>query len=206
MMNINTAAIVLLAAVVALAAWWLLRRRGGTRREALTRPIKPPRELYTQVGVSRTYKQAVVPRPSQDSPLSALLARAVDVAVPMPSSGEAVPHDQQEVKALFTKVLDRVNAKNPGLAIALVSVDNVRKTVDQYKSIRYEAELTVYAKARNITSKVAAAADLASDGTLFVRALKVHGAERDDADAQVKPSNGIGTEEQYAAFEPAVKY
>lgn len=191
--------LLLVLAVLALGlAYWY--RVGG---RTAPRPYVRKQEPYTQVGVSRTYKQAVIPVPDERSPLSPALARVVDPVVPMPTAGEALPYDHEEVRSLFEGVVARVNAKTPGLGLALVSFENVRKTVDQYKAIKYEADLTVYAKARNITSKVVAAVDVTAKGMIYVRTLKVPGAAKDTG---VVASNGPGTEEQYAAFEPAVKY
>lgn len=162
---------------------------------------------YTQVGVSRTYVQPALPGPGDNSPLTPLLAKAVDRVVPVGSPGEAVPFDEAEVKRVMQGAVDRVNAGAPGLDLVLVAVDNARKSVDRYKTLKYEADIGVYSKTRNISSKVAAAVDVSSaaGGKTYIRTLRVHGAAKDDA-SPVAPSNGIGKLEQYAAFEPALKY
>lgn len=197
----------ILLALVAVAAWILWRHRRTAARQPQPAPSRPRggrrRERYTQVGVSRTYLQRTVPKPGDNSPLTPWLAKAIDPAVPAPASGEAVPYDDEEIRAMLLGVLRRVNARSD-LELSLVSFDSVTKTVDQFKTLRYETNANVYSKTKALASKVLVAVDVTADGKTYVRDLRVHGAAKDAGGAA--PSNGIGFEERYAAFEPAVKY
>jgi hypothetical protein len=156
-------------------------------------------------GVVRDYKHAAVPKPGRGSPLAPALARAVDAAGSLPpmAPGDTMPHDSQEVKEMLAHVVRRINVRQPALALELVSFDNVVKTVDGYKTIRYVADANVYAKTKNVASKITVAVDLTATGKMYIRDLAVHGATKDTA--WVTPSNGPGTEERYASFEPALR-
>jgi len=131
------------------------------------------------------------------------LARAIDLAVPAPSPGEAVPYDTQEVKDVINTVLARVNGRS-GLDLVLVSMDAVHKTVDRFKTLSYSADVVVYSKAKALGAKLTAAVDVTSRGTLYVKVLRVHGSARDSSGAT--PANADGGLEQYAPFTPAIRY
>lgn len=195
--------LVLLAA--AAAAYYYLYYKKKTVVAVTSSP--PPPEKYTQIGVSRRHVLPEVPKPPVDnSPLTPHLLKAVDPAVPAPAAGEAVPHDEQEVRRLMAGVLQRVNDKSPGLQLHLVAVDSVRKSVDRFKTLKYEAHLDVYSKSKNIAAKLVAAVDLTAGGKMYVRELRVHGGAARDDKSGAAPSNGVGFEEKYAAFQPAVRY
>lgn len=195
------AALVMLAVGVALWALWAARNRSAAPRPAAPRPRKERRkERYTQGGLGHN----PATRPSADnSPLTPALSKAIDRAVPAPAAGEAVPHDEQEVRGVMEAVLRRVNAKSD-LQLALVSVESVRKTVDQYKTLRYEGDINVYSRSKAMASKLMAYVDVTADGKTYVRDLRVHGAAKHAGGAAA--SNGVGFEEKYAEFEPAVRY
>lgn len=196
-----TVLLLVLAAVAVGALVWAYRRR--PRPAAAT---TKPKEAYTQVGVPRTYAQNPLPLPGDASPLTPLLRKAIDAAVPMSAAAEALPHDVTEVRGVLERVVARVNAATPGLELALVKFDNVRKGMDTYKNLKYEADADVFSKARGFGSRLAVAADVTPDGTLYVRTLKVHGAQHDDG-AGAQPFDGnLAAQEQYAAFEPAVRF
>lgn len=180
-------------------------RRGDTRSVVL--PPRAPTEGYSSfVGASRTYAQPAVPKPGDLSPLTPALLKAVDSLVPARNgTGEALPFDDTEVRHLMQRVLERVNRGAPELDLQLVEVSNVRKAVDSYKTLLYEADLDVYSKGRAFGSRVAAQVDVDSKGKVFVRALKVHQATA-EAGRGVSPSNGPGFEEAYARFDPVAKY
>lgn len=196
--------VLLLAALVAVVV--LLARR-HRRAAAAPKPFADAaKETYTQVGVSRRYAQNPLPLPGDASPLTPLLRKAIDPAVPMSAAAEALPHDATEVRGVLERVLARVNAATPGLNLALVKFDNVRKGMDTYKNLKYEADMDVYSKARGFGSKVAAAADVTPGGTLYVRSLKVHAAQHDDGTGAQPFDGALAAQEHYAAFEPAVRY
>lgn len=196
--------LVLVALAAVVAYLWFTRWNGHMtatrRRPAATEP-------YTQiVGVPRTYAQDPLPLPNDASPLTPLLRKVVDAAVPMAApTATALPHDQTEVKSVLERVVQRVNAATPGLDLALVSFDNVRKAIDTYKNLKYEADMDVFSKRRGFGSKVAAAVDITADGKQYVRTLKVHGAQRDDGTGAMPFDDNLARQE-YAAFEPAVRY
>ncbi len=181
---------------VGVAVFLLWADRG---RRAVPVPAAAPRrkERYTQ----RLDRNP--PPPEDSSPLTPALSRAVDRVVPAPSAGEAVPHDDGEVRGLMQGVLARVNDRSD-LQLTLVSVDSVRKTVDRFKTLKYEANVNVYSKSKSMASKLAASVDVTSGGRTYVRELRVQGAAKDVGGAAA--SNGIGFEETYAKFEPALRY
>lgn len=171
--------------VAAVAALW----RGGRG------PRPPAAAAFTQ-----TRPPAPEPKaPEAAHPLGAALAKAVDLAVPAPTPGEAVPFEDREVKDVVNAVLGRVNARS-GLDLVLVSVDSVHKTVDRDKTLSYAADALVFSKAKAMGAKVTVAADVTARDTLYVRTLRVHGSARDSGGAA--PANAPGA--RYAAFEPAV--
>lgn len=156
-------------------------------------------------GVERDYKHASLPKPGRGSPLAPALAKATDAAASLPSMapGDTLPHDAREVQGVLAQVLRRINVRTPSLRLELVSFDNVTKTVDGYKTIRYVMDANVYSRTRNVASKITAAVDVTSSGKMYVRDLAVHGADRDTV--WVAPSNGPGTEEPHAPFEPVLR-
>lgn len=201
----NVAVAVLLVAAMTLAlAWWSKRTIPATRQRRCSERYSP------FVGVSRTYKQRRVAVPQElatdVSPLSPWLARAVDVSKEReePTAGEAVPYDAEEVKDVMRGVVERINRRSP-LDLSLLSVDGVRKTVDRYKNLRYEASLTAYSKTKNVGSKLGVVVEVTPDGRELVKSLRVQNAARDNSSG-ISACNDIGTEEKYAAFQPAVKY
>ena len=182
-------------------AVWILWYGRNARRVPRPAPAPKPRgrrrERYTQAGVR------AVPKPGDNSPLTPALSKAIDRAVPAPTAGEAVPHDEREVRGVMEGVLRRVN-NTSDMQLALVSVDSVLKTVDRFKTLRYEANINVYSKSKSMASKLAASVDVTASGKTYVRELRVHGAAKDVGGAAA--SNGVGFEEKYAEFEPAVRY
>lgn len=196
--------VVLLVVLCALcAALWMFRS---------PRPAPPPpaarKEPYTQIAVSRNYLQHTIPRPGDNSPLTPWLSRVIDArGAEAPTAGESVPFDEQEVKLIMNEVLHRVNAVSQ-LQLALVSTDSVRKTVDRFKTLRYEANINVYSKTKAMAAKLLAVVEVLANGDTLVRELRVHGAAKDtgfSGAGAAAPSNGAGSEEKYAAFEPAIR-
>jgi hypothetical protein len=181
----------LLALAAVLALTW--RRTDRLEARAPAAPAAP---------VERTYA-VQPPAPGAGSPLAGVLALAVDPAVPPPSPGEEVPHDDEEARAILEAVLRRVNGLAP-VNLGLVDVESVQKTVDGYKTLRYEIVAGVYSRSRNVAAKVQASVDVTAEGTMYVRKLAARGAEDDPS--EVAPSNGVGGLERYAPFEPALVY
>lgn len=194
--------LVLVAAVLVGLVMW-----GGQaprRRKVL-------KDTYTShLGVDRTYvlkdNQATqATKPIQDtSPLTPYLQRVLDSAVPASAAGESVPYTEDEVRALLLRVVQRINARTPDLQLVLVGFDNVTKTVDAYKTLRYEADVQVHSSAKMYSSRLTAGVDVGSDGKEYIRELRVHSAMKDTS--AIKGSNAIGSHDNYAVFEPVVVY
>lgn len=194
----------LAAGAVAYGAWHYHQTKPAAARLG---PVPTQTERYTQVGVNRTYLLPTLPKPSDNSPLAPSLAKAVDPLVPQQGgSVEAVAHADQEIKNVVQGVVHRVNIRSPDLGLTVVDITNVRKTVDSYKTIRYEADVGVHSTTKAYSSKIGVAVDMTAEGRTYIRGLKVHNAAKDNKAGGAAPSNGIGFEERYAAFEPAVRY
>jgi hypothetical protein len=197
------AAAALLAAAAAYTRGWRpaeaysshLKASGTYRRKA-------PRPAATAAAAGP--KSAAGPRSA--SPLSPYLAKALDGMVPAATAAESVPYTDDEVRGLLTRVVGRVNARSPGLDLFLVSFDNVKKTIDAYKTLRYEADVQVHSKARMYSSRLTAVVDVSSAGREYVRDLRVHAAALPGA-ADVRAASEVAAaSDAYATFEPAVRY
>lgn len=138
------------------------------------------------------------------SPLTPYLDRAVDTSLPADTAGEGVAFDRNEVKMVLQRVVQRINARSPGIELSLVSFDNVRKVVDVYKTLKYEADMQVHSTTKNFSSRVTARVDVSSDGKEYVRSLAVHNAKVDAGGPRPATDPSVGAHERYAAFEPAV--
>lgn len=196
--------LVVLAAAMVLTLFMRVRRRHHMRRRAGAYSVETyaqePR-VYRQEPVDRTYKLSVVPRPPiQNGPLAPYLSSAIDTSLPTVAPGESMVHSKEEVKGVLQRVVDRINNLNPGLHLVIVYFDNVQKTVDAYKTTRYEADVQVHSVAKAFSSRVTVTAELAASGRLFVRSLGLHNS-RPDA-STVAAASGFG--EQYAEFVPAL--
>ena len=163
----------------------------------------------TAAGHEGRYMLPSVPRPGDPAPLAMPLAKAVDAgARGPPATAVDAPFTADEVRAVLATVVDRINARTPGLALALVSFDNVRKSVDAYKTVAYSADAMLHSPsqgARGVTSKVTVAVDVDSRGTHVVRGLSVHNAGAVDP-ASPAPAGPLAALETHARFEPAVRY
>lgn len=194
----------LAAGAVAYGAWHYHQTKQPQARMV---PVPTQTERYTQVGVNRTYLQPTLPKPADNSPLAPSLAKAVDPLVPQQGgSTEALPHADQEIKNVVQGVIHRVNVRSPNLGLTVVDITNVRKTVDSYKTIRYEADVGVHSTTKAYSSKIGIAVDMTAEGRTYIRAAKVHNAAKDNKIGGAAPSNGVGFEEKYATFEPAVRF
>lgn len=174
----------------------LMRRLPASREEfaTATRPVNDaPRKL------------AYMPTPKERSPLAAHLAKAVDTGIPAASiaGGEDVPFSNDEVRGVLRRVIDRVNALNRGLDLALISFDNVHKTVDAYKTLKYEADAQVHSVSRMYSSRFTAEVDISPKNAMYIRALTVHNSAVDTSDVAAGTVS-LGEHERYAPFEPAV--
>lgn len=150
---------------------------------------------------------AHVPLPGDRSPLAPHLARAVDVGAPAASTagGEDVPFSNDEVREVLRRVVARINGVNKGLDLALVSFDNVRKTVDAYKTLRYEADAQVHSVAQMYSSRFTATVDITSSNAMYIRGLSVHSAAKDTSGVAAGTA-ALAAHERYAPFEPAVAW
>lgn len=191
--------------LLTLAALLLIRHLVARCRRARPAPAPPSRggrraerfELPLPEAESRT-----APRPGQaGNAMAAALRRAVDDAVPPPAPGEVVPHDDGEIKELMDAVLRKVNAGPEDLRLSLVSYEDVRKTVDRSRTIRYELTANVYSRQRTMSSVIAASVDVAADGVMYVRSLRP--LVQPDAGGPA-PSNADGFQGSFVAFQPAV--
>lgn len=197
-------------ALVALSWAALALSRGILARRGAARGGAPAKEGYVPQGIDFDRvdtKVAVLPTPGSQasvSPLAPFLDRAVDAAVPAVGAGQSVPHDADEVKGVLARVVNRINARSPGLDLVLVSFDNVKKTIDAYKNLRYEADMQVHTVRRGYSSRVSAAVDVSPGGKEYVRSLKVHNAAPDAAGPRAAADPHIASHERYATFEPAV--
>lgn len=185
--------VLFVALTLALAALALWRRLA--RRAAPAPAPAAPRERFVPRG------PGTAPRPGDAGPFADALRRAVDPVVPPPVPGEAVQHDDAEVKGVLEAVLRRVNAGGRA-DLRLVSFEGVRKSVDRFKTVRYEVTMHAYSRARTTALAVDVEADVSAENTMYVRSLKTRGGAKDAGGAA--PSNGIGFEDRFAAFEPAV--
>jgi hypothetical protein len=207
-MTTTTWLLILLALVLLLAAAVV----GGHIDRWAPRGPSPtegrPTGYSSHLGASRTYVLKDVPVPADlrenASPLTEYLADLVDRSLPASAAGQHVPHDAQEIRGLLVRVVGRINARHPGLRLSLVSFDNVKKTLDAYKTLRYDADVHVHSAAKAFSSRLTVGVDVTPDGKEFIRALRVHGAAKDESD--VRGSGGVDTHDAYAPFEPAVRY
>lgn len=204
----------LLWLLVAAAAVWLLVR---LVRRSRGHPRDWRREAYTPVNlpvVSGRHTLDKVPRPAlpsqapgdlNRSPLAPYLAKALDeVPVDAAAPGQDSPWTYDEVRALATRLVARVNSRNPGLNLALVSFDAVTKTVDAAKTLRYQFDAQVHAPGQNLSGRVTVKAVVTPDNREFIRDIAVHGARADTTN--IMGSAGIDGHVEYAKYEPVVSY
>jgi hypothetical protein len=195
---------VLVVALAAAAVWWWRGRRPAAAKPAA--PSPPARENYTMTTPSPPtgYALGGVPAPSSGSPLAPALAKALDALGPLDAGngGESVPFTDDEIRGVLTRVVTRINARSQ-LDLILVSFDGVKKRVDAYKTLHYEAQATVHSPSKAYSSKVSVGVDVGADGRELVRMLRVHGAEKDTSPLGTA---SVGEHDRYATFEPAVRY
>lgn len=199
----RTAFLIVLMAIVAMTVISHMRRRRSSRPP-------PPKERYAQetsrvrasAGAARTYAVPHVPAPpTENSPLAPYLAAAVDGTVPTEAPGESVPFSKDEVRDLLNRVVSKINGLHPGLDLALVHFENVRKVVDAYKTVRYEADVQVHSVPRMFSSRMTVKAEVSAAGRLYVRSLGVHNARPDTS-----PVGAGDFGQLYAEFEPAIRF
>lgn len=187
------AIVLLMLAVLAVKTW---RSPGdGARGEAYT----------AIVGVKRRYAQKRVPNPALNDgrgPLAPYLAGVLDPTLPPSAPGEGVPWTNDELREVADHVVGRINAQNPALRLQVVSLDNVKKTVDAYKTLHYEADVQVHSVTRMFSSRLTIKVDMSSGGRLYVRAVSTHNAEPDTSG--ILPILGGVSGETYAKFQPAI--
>lgn len=171
-------------------------------------PSRGTKETYTQIGVNRTYK---VPSDVQvpdgtpvKSPLAKHLTGVADASTPPMAPGEPMAWSKAEIERVADRVVARINAKSPGLGLVLVSFDNVKKTVDAYKTVRYEVDVQVHSMTKMYSSRLTAKVDVSSSGKEYLREVSLHNARLDDS--KIESVSSISGLETYAAFEPAVRY
>ena len=200
--------LLLLAALALLAAkrhrrrHWMRRRRVRCAR----------REDFTTIdpGVNAAYKLAEAPRlPSpldqNRSPLAPYLARALDRGAPPDAQGgQDSPWTYDEVRGLASRVVARINARNPGLDLALVSFDGVSKTVDAGKTLRYQFDAQLHSARQRLSGRVTVKAVATPDNKEFIRDIAVHGAKADFS--TIQGSGGIAGHVEYAAYQPVATY
>lgn len=138
---------------------------------------------------------------TRGDPLSTAMSRVIEPAAAVAAPGEEVPYDKEEVHNLMGIVVGRINERDPELELHLITVDAIRKTVDPYKTLNYEADITVYSKGRNVTSRVAVAVSVALSGRVVVRRLAMQSAAKDTSTLMA-----ASDAEPYASFEPALAY
>lgn len=161
-------------------------------------PCASPKEVFVP-----RYHHDTIPRPGDGSPLSQAFEAVVEPVPPGPPlSGQPFPYTEAEVSRVVDVVARRVNAHDPGLKVSVLSVDAVRKTVDAYKTARYEAVLSIYSKGRNVASKASVVVDLAPGGSVHIRALRVHAAAAPD-NAGALPFEGAPS---FSSFDPVLRY
>lgn len=191
---------------------WLYR----TYREPYE-PSASPSELLKVVPATPAAPVSPTPVPvaptpmpvptTRGDPLSTAMSRVIEpaAAAAAPGTGlapgEEVPYDKEEVHNLMGIVVGRINERDPELELHLITVDAIRKTVDPYKTLNYEADMTVYSKGRNVTSRVAVAVSVALSGRVVVRRLAMQSAAKDTSTLMA-----ASDAEPYAAFEPALAY
>lgn len=164
-------------------------------------------EAYTSiVGVKRRYAQKRVPNPAltdgRGGPLAPYLSAVLDPTLPPSAPGEGVPWSNDEMREVADHVVGRINAQNPALRLQVVALDNVKKTVDAYKTLHYEADVQVHSVTRMFSSRLTIKVDLSSGGRLYVRGVSAHNAERDTSG--ILPILGGASGETYATFQPAI--
>ena len=188
---------VLLLAALAFAVRYVLPSRRGRRSQP-----GPAGPAAAVAEATETFESPAPPHAG--SPLAPYLDRAVDASLPPDAAGESVAFARDEVKAVLQRVVQRINARSPGLELTLVSFDNVKKVVDVYKTLKYEADVQVHSVAKSFSSRITARVDVASDGKEYVRSLAVHNATVDAGGPRPASDPAVGSHERYAAFEPAV--
>lgn len=198
--------LLLVTALVLLAANRRHRRRHRTRRtrmEAFT-PIDP--------GANATYMLPQVPKPpppmsldQNRSPLTPYLTRALDRDAPAEGGQtQDSPWTYDEVRGLASRVVARVNARNPGFDLALVSFDGVSKTVDAGKTLRYQFDAQVHSARQRLSGRVTVKVVATPDDKEFIRDIAVHGAKADFS--TIQGSAGLAGHVEYAAYQPVATY
>lgn len=163
-------------------------------------------ERYTPIlkDVTRRYAQPRVPNPaaSPQSPLAPYLSGVVDATLPPFAAGEGVPWTLEEVREVMEGVVNRINTQNQALRLEVVSLDNITKTVDAYKTLHYEADVQVHSVTRMFSSRMTIKVDTTPNGKVFVRSVDIHNASKDTSG--ILPALDGARGETYASFKSAV--
>lgn len=192
--------LLLAAAAIAASAPPPLRRAPQPRTRNYGTIDPGPRQPYVLDRVPRPADQGA----ATQSPLEPFLAKALDRALPATGQGRSVNWTHEEVHDLASRVVLRINSRNPGLGLALVSFDAVTKTVDAYETLHYEFDAQVHALPRNLSARVTVRVDVTSDDTDYIRDISVHGSKTDAS--EVRGSGGLNTHVAYATYEPVLTY
>lgn len=140
-----------------------------------------------------------------DTPVDAVFRSVVDADIPVPRAtmftGDAMPHTEDEIKAVLANVLERVNDAST-LDLRLVAVDNVRKTVDAYKTLYYTITAAVYSPPGNVGIKIQAGVVVPPSSVMYLHDLRTFNAQF-PTDA-VRASEGPATENHLATWTPVL--
>lgn len=196
------------------AAMAFLAYRSSARSPPRPRWVRPYRETFTTIDSTNALQvQRVVPKPadmnteSTASPLAPSLARALDraaVAWDKPGGRDA-EWTMEEVRALAHRIVARINARTPGLDLALVSVTAVRKTMDADTTLRYQFDAQVHSPRQTLSARMTIKVVVTPEDKELIRDIAVHGAAR-PGKGDVPGSAGIGTHVDYGTYEPVATY
>lgn len=194
--------LILLTALVLLAVYQKSRHGGHRSRRA------PRREFFTPIDPKpAAYTLPKVPSPLDQnrSPLAPYLAKALDRDAPAEAAQtQDSPWTYDEVRGLASRAVARINARNPGLDMALVSFDGVSKTVDAGKTLRYQFDAQLHSARQRLSGRVTIKVVATPDNKEFIRDIAVHGAKADFS--TIMGSAGISGHVEYAAYKPVATY
>lgn len=196
--------LLLVAALVALAVAKHAKRHRRSRAPARC-PFaggRETRETYKPIVARRA--AAETPAPRSLNPLAPQLARALDRTAPADVKGQDSPWSYDEVRGLGNRAVARINARNDGLDLAMVSFDAVSKTVDEGKTLRYQFDAQLHSVKQNLSARVTMRITVTPQDTEFIKDIAVHGSAADAS--AVRGSASIGGHVDYATYEPVARY
>lgn len=154
--------------------------------------------------VNGTHVRSGVPLPAPSgtpqSPLTPYIQKAIDSLLTGPAAGTPQPVSVPEMRQALTRVLDRINARSPGLNLVLVSVDAPAALRTPQGTTVYTAIAHVHSPTKMFSSAMSVRLDVSPNGEEIVRDLSVRNA------GQEPPLLDAAGPATFAAYEPVARY